>query len=85
MNKNKYFLYLLLCGLLLYYAIPHLPLHGEGPGVLFSFAWLTLLLFAIAGNMARLLFSPRKNAVRKKVVSVKVKKGVSSRQYLRGS
>lgn len=60
MNKNRYFLCLLFCGLMLYYALPNLPSqNGDGAGV-FSISWLIFAILVIAGNLSALLFEPRK-------------------------
>lgn len=83
MNKNRYLLYLLICGLLLYYGLPNLPIHVEGTGAIFSLAWLGLLLFAFAGNLSALLFSPRKNVQRKALNEKKARKKTSY-QKVRG-
>lgn len=84
MNKNRYLLYLLLCGLLLYYALPNLPIGVEGSGAIFSLAWLCLLLFAFAGNLSALLFSPRKTAQRKTQYEQLAKKKLTSHQKAKG-
>lgn len=56
--RNRCILSLLACFVLLYYAWPRLDLHGTGLPFYFSWAWLMLLLFAIAGNFAGILFAP---------------------------
>lgn len=84
MNKNRYLLYLLICGLLLYYALPNLPIHVEGTGAIFSLAWLGLLLFAFAGNLSALLFSPRSTVQRKALYEKRAKKKLPFYQKVRG-
>jgi len=45
---------------MLYYALPQLSIRGEGPEGLFAVSWLCMLLFAIAGNLSGILYTPRK-------------------------
>lgn len=71
MMKNRCILSLLLCGVMLYYATPRLTLTGNGIEMYFSFAWLTFLLLAIAGNLAAILYAPKKKS---HAVTVKSKK-----------
>lgn len=59
--RNRYILCLLLCGVLLYLALPHLSPFAGGIEGLFSIAWLLFALIAMAGNMAALLFTPKKS------------------------
>jgi hypothetical protein len=60
MNKNKYLLYLLLSGLMLYIAMPRLNLTTGGSEALFAGAWLFLALLVFAGNLAAFLYTPKK-------------------------
>ncbi|MBM4762548.1 hypothetical protein [Bacillus sp. B15-48] len=60
MNKNRYLLCLLLCGVMLYYAIPRLSIETSGKESLFAIAWLMLAFFVIAGNLSAYLFTPKK-------------------------
>ncbi|MBT2754460.1 hypothetical protein J7E71_00700 [Mesobacillus foraminis] len=60
MNKNRYLLYLLLCGLMLYYALPRISIGIHGPEGLFASAWLLFALFVIAGNLSAFLYTPKK-------------------------
>jgi hypothetical protein len=62
MNKNKYLLYLLLCGLMLYIAMPRLDLASGGSEALFAGSWLFLALLVFAGNLAAFLYTPKKQA-----------------------
>lgn len=62
MNKNKYLLYLLLCGLMLYIAMPRLNLTSGGSEALFAGSWLFLALLVFAGNLAAFLYTPKKQA-----------------------
>lgn len=80
--KNRYILALLTCGVLLYYALPHLNLHGNDISAYFSWTWLTFFLMATAGNLAALLYSPVKK--KRMAQSVPVKKMVKEKSYVRG-
>lgn len=63
MNKNRYLLCLLLCGLMLYYAAPRMGVFNGGAEGIFAISWLALALFVIAGNLSALLYAPKKAAV----------------------
>ncbi len=58
--KQRLFLCLLLCGVLLYYAVPRLSLQAGGIESVFAGSWLLFALFAIAGNLTGILYSPKK-------------------------
>jgi hypothetical protein len=60
MKNNRYLLCILLCGLMLYYAVPKLSVEAQGAEGIFAGAWLLLALFVLAGNLTGLLFSPAK-------------------------
>ncbi|MEH7354398.1 hypothetical protein V7150_12590 [Neobacillus drentensis] len=60
MKKNRYLLCLLLCGFMLYFAVPKLSVTAEGTQGIFAIVWLSFALIVIAGNLTRLLYSPRK-------------------------
>ncbi|WP_419393596.1 hypothetical protein [Cytobacillus praedii] len=62
MNKNRYLLCLLVCGLLLYYAAPRLDVFSEGLAGVFAISWLAFALIVIAGNLTALLYSPKNPA-----------------------
>jgi len=59
MMKNRYLLCLLLCGWMLYYGLSRLPIHTTGVEYYFSILWIVLCVFAIAGNLAAILYSPK--------------------------
>lgn len=61
--KQRLFLCLLLCGVLLYYAVPRLSLQAGGAESVFAVSWLLFALFAIAGNVTGILYSPKKQRV----------------------
>jgi hypothetical protein len=60
MKKNRYLLYLLLCGLMFYVAMPELSFTAGGKEALFAGAWLFLALLVFAGNLAAFLYTPQK-------------------------
>ena len=59
-KKNRYLLYLLLCGVMLYYAIPRIPLESSGVDGVFAISWLALALLVIAGNLSAFLYTPKR-------------------------
>ena len=64
--KQRLFLCLLLCGVLLYYAVPRLSLQAGGVEGLFAASWLLLALFAIAGNLTGILYYQKKRKMGEK-------------------
>jgi hypothetical protein len=60
MKKNRMILCLLICGLLLYYAVPNLSIEAGGAAGIFAISWLGFALLAIGGNLVSLLYSPKK-------------------------
>jgi hypothetical protein len=72
MKKNRYLLCLLLCGFMLYFAVPRLAITADGAQGFFSIAWLSFALIVIAGNLTGILYSPKKQA--QKPQSVRLKK-----------
>lgn len=66
MNKNRYLLCLLLCGLMLYFAIPRLSVLIESIEGIFSIVWLAFALIIVAGNMTALLYEPKKEKAKNK-------------------
>ncbi|WP_449621472.1 hypothetical protein [Robertmurraya sp. Marseille-Q9965] len=79
MNKNRYLLCLLACGVMLYYALPKLSVTADGMAGIFSISWLVLCLFVIAGNLSALLYAPKKTKIENKKLSNKTRKKL--RQY----
>ncbi|MEH7014052.1 hypothetical protein V7087_25115 [Neobacillus niacini] len=65
MKKNRYLLCLLLCGFMLYFAVPRLSIFAEGLEGTFALTWLAFALIVIAGNLTAMLYSPKK-AVKKR-------------------
>ncbi|QOR65828.1 hypothetical protein IM538_18760 [Cytobacillus suaedae] len=77
--KNRLLLCLLICGVLLYYGLPRLSINAGGLEGIFSAAWILFALMVIGGNLAGLLYSPKKN----KAKSYKVNKMTQNRRRLR--
>ncbi|MBS4199965.1 hypothetical protein KHA93_09880 [Bacillus sp. FJAT-49732] len=68
--KNRYLLCLLLCGVLLYIAVPRLTVSSSGLEGIFVISWLVFAFIVIAGNLSALLFIPkRRDSVGEKHVS----------------
>lgn len=74
MKERRYFLCLIVAGILLYYALPHLPIYDGKLGFIFTVSWLTLCLFVIAGNLAALLFATEKQKKKQEVIKVNKKR-----------
>jgi hypothetical protein len=77
LKKNRYLLCLLLCGFMLYYAVPQLSVMAGGAQGTFAIAWLAFALMVIAGNLTALLYSPKKQGQKPHPQRVKKK----SRSY----
>ncbi|WP_251549568.1 hypothetical protein [Neobacillus muris] len=60
MKRNRYLLCLLLCGYLLYTAVPRLSVTAEGLQGAFSITWLAFALVVAAGNLTAWLYSPKR-------------------------
>ncbi|AZU63604.1 hypothetical protein [Neobacillus mesonae] len=60
MKKNRYLLCLLLCGFMLYFAVPRLSVRAEGAEGVFAIVWLAFALMVIAGNLTALLYTPKR-------------------------
>lgn len=63
--KQRLLLCLLLCGVMLYYAVPRLSLETGGLESIFGGTWLLFALLAVAGNMTGILYSPKKQKVKR--------------------
>lgn len=74
MNKNRYLLYLLVCGVMLYYALPRISFESLGKESIFSGAWLLFALFVIAGNLSAFLYTPKKQKLVRQRLESKPKK-----------
>ncbi len=73
MKKNRYLLCLLLCGFMLYFAVPRLSVFAEGLQGTFSLAWLSFALIVIAGNLTGLLYSPKRTVKKHQHAGLKKK------------
>ncbi|MFZ0445890.1 MAG: hypothetical protein WAM95_14920 [Bacillus sp. (in: firmicutes)] len=80
MNKNRYFICLLVSGVLLYYAVPRLSIYSPGVEGYFSIIWILFALMVIAGNLTGLLYTPKKRKQQQSDGS-KRRKQVKSRHY----
>ncbi|MCR2821890.1 hypothetical protein [Lederbergia panacisoli] len=58
--KNRFLLCLLLCGALLYIAVPRLSINAIGMERIFAISWLVFAFIVIAGNLSALLFLPKR-------------------------
>lgn len=74
LNKNRYLLCILLCGVLLYYGVPRLAPYQDGIAGIFSIAWLAFALMVIAGNLTAILYTPKKQKYTSKKIAFAPKK-----------
>ena len=75
MKANRYLLCLLFGGLLIYVAVPRLPVFNEGLSGVFSVIWLAFALIVIAGNLTALLYVPKRiNSSKKAIQSLNERK-----------
>lgn len=58
-ERRDWLSFLCACALLVY-AFPRLPMNAGGMATWFSRIWLLFCLMAIGGNLARILYAPRK-------------------------
>lgn len=63
--KQRLLLCLLLCGVMLYYAVPRLSLETGGLESIFGGTWLFFALLSVAGNLTGILYSPKKQKVKR--------------------
>lgn len=78
--KNRILLSLLCIGALLYVAVPRLPMGEDGLAGWFSLAWLVVCLMAVGGNIAALMYLPKRKRITSKV-KFEQEKMVRLRQY----
>ncbi|KAB2338822.1 hypothetical protein F7731_04540 [Cytobacillus depressus] len=78
MKQNRYLLCLLVCGLLLYFAVPRLGVFNQGLEGIFSITWLAFALIVIAGNLTALLYAPKKSAASTKPKAIQERKRARS-------
>lgn len=80
MKKNRYLLCLLMCSLLLYYAVPNLSVFAEGIEGIFARVWLAFSLIVISGNLTALLYFPKTAKTGKRMIHGKPA-GTKARSY----
>lgn len=73
MKKNRYLLCLLLCGFMLYFAVPRLTVTAEGAQGVFAIVWLSFALMVMAGNLTALLYSPKRHVQKPQSQGIKRK------------
>ncbi|RJR14126.1 hypothetical protein C4588_00385 [Candidatus Parcubacteria bacterium] len=78
--KNRILLSLLCIGALLYVAVPRLPMGEDGLAGWFALAWLVVCLMAVGGNIAALMYLPKRKRIVSKV-KIEQEKRVRLRQY----
>ncbi|WP_417899338.1 hypothetical protein ABN702_02980 [Bacillus haimaensis] len=78
--KNRILLCLLCIGALLYVAVPRLPMGEDGLAGWFALAWLVVCLMAVGGNIAALMYLPKRKRIVSKV-KIEQEKRVRLRQY----
>lgn len=71
MKRNRYLLCTLICGLLLYFAVPRLDIMAFGGEGIFSVAWLLLALIVVAGNLTGILYSPKRARKNLEMITLK--------------
>ncbi|MFZ3590699.1 hypothetical protein ACOI1C_15960 [Bacillus sp. DJP31] len=62
--RNRVILCLLICAVLLNYAVPRLTIHFSGIEGIFGFAWFMLAILVIGGNLSGFLYSTKKQKIR---------------------
>ena len=80
MLKNRLLLSLLCIGAMLYVAVPRLPVTEDGLAGWFGMAWLVLALMAVGGNIAAIMYLPKRKRMVRKAKLAEIKKG-RLRQY----
>ncbi|WP_060664782.1 hypothetical protein [Bacillus sp. CHD6a] len=78
--KNRLLLSLLCIGAMLYIAVPRLPVAEDGLAGWFGVVWLVFALMAVGGNIAAIMYLPKRNRVVRKAKLAEFKK-VRLRQY----
>lgn len=76
--RNRYLLCLLLCGAMIYWALPQLSPSAPGIEGAFAIAWITFAVIVLAGNFSALLFLPSKET-NKKQLTTNQKRRIHSR------
>ncbi|WP_096152986.1 MULTISPECIES: hypothetical protein [Bacillus] len=80
MKKNRWLLSLLCIAAMFYLAFPRLPIHEDGLAAWFAIAWVVFALMAIGGNLAAIMYLPKR---KRKVSKLKLQeqKRIRLRQY----
>jgi hypothetical protein len=78
--KNRLLLSLLCIGAMLYVGVPRIPMFEDGLAGWFAITWLVLALMAVGGNIAAIMFLPKRKRMINKVKLAEVKR-VRLRQY----
>ncbi|HWO75487.1 MAG TPA: hypothetical protein VNM69_06140 [Bacillus sp. (in: firmicutes)] len=81
--KNRYILQLLICGVMMYYAIPRLDVYASGPEGVFAISWVAFALLVLSGSLIGLLYTPKQESQPRKVIQrpVRMNKKKSLRSY----
>ncbi|WP_078414029.1 hypothetical protein [Priestia abyssalis] len=82
--RNQTMLSLLLCGLMLYYAIPRLAVDVNSAQGFFSLSWLFLALLVTGGNLSSLLYNSKKFAQQRQIAKYPSRQGERKRMTERG-
>jgi hypothetical protein len=82
--RNNALLSLLLCGLMLYYAVPRFTVDVNSTQGIFSLAWLLLAFLVIGGNVSSLLYAPKKRQTLRKNVHHMDRKVLKKQMRQRG-
>ncbi|MDT2045202.1 MULTISPECIES: hypothetical protein [Bacillaceae] len=77
LKRNRALLYLLLCGLMLYYVKPYIVISIDSLQGIFSLAWLGLALLVVGGNVSALLYAKKEE--QKKLLQQKLRKPTRQR------
>ncbi|MBM6617473.1 hypothetical protein [Bacillus suaedaesalsae] len=76
--RNRLILCLLICAVMLYYAVPRLTIHFSGIDGVFAFSWFLLAFFVIGGNLAGFLYSEKK----KKKIQLRLERARKVRKFV---
>lgn len=79
--RNRLIISLLISGILLYYAVPHLVLQTNSLEGIFSLGWLGLAFIVISGNLIGLLYSPKNSREKQSIKKAKMNRPERMRQY----
>lgn len=82
--KNQTMLSLLLCGVMLYYAVPRLAVDVNSAQGVFSLSWLVLALLVVGGNLSSLLYKSKKPAQQRQIAKYPPRQGERKRMTERG-